>query len=128
MRELEQIRRAIGRCPTGSAVVTAAGELPAQYVFHAVGPVYHGGERGEPEQLASCYRQCLRLAEERGVKRISFPSISTGAYGYPVGQAARIAIDQVREHLQRADNQVEEAIFVLFDQRTYAAYAACLSH
>lgn len=128
MRELEQIRRAIGRCPTGSAVVTAAGQLPAQYVFHAVGPVYHGGERGEPEQLASCYRQCLKLAEERGVKRISFPSISTGAYGYPVGQAARIAIDQVREHLERADGQVEEAIFVLFDQRTYAAYAACLSH
>ncbi|HWC00236.1 MAG TPA: macro domain-containing protein, partial [Bryobacteraceae bacterium] len=117
----------IGRCPTGSAVVTAAGALPAQYVFHAVGPVYRGGEHGEPQQLASCYRECLKLAEERGVKRISFPSISTGAYGYPTGEAAAIAIEQVRRHLEQP-GEVEEATFVLFDQRTYAAYAACLPH
>ena len=83
MRELDGIRRRIGRCPTGSAVATAAGRLPAKYVFHAVGPVYRDGRHGEPELLASCYRKCLEMAEERGVRTISFPAISTGVYGIP---------------------------------------------
>src|SRR6202142_4419916 len=83
MAELDQIRARIGRCPTGSAVATGAGALPARYVFHAVGPIYRDGRRGEPELLAGCYRKCLALADERAVRTISFPAISTGVYGYP---------------------------------------------
>src|SRR5271167_681056 len=93
MRELDEIRRATGGCPTGSAVVTGAGALPAQYVFHAVGPIYRDGNHGEPAQLAACYRKCLDLAEEREVRTISFPAISTGAYGYPAEEATRIALE-----------------------------------
>ena len=83
MRELDVIRAQSGGCPTGSAVATTAGNLPAKYVFHAVGPVWRDGRHGEPELLAGCYRKCLELAAERGVRTISFPAISTGIYGYP---------------------------------------------
>jgi O-acetyl-ADP-ribose deacetylase len=99
MRELAAIRAQIGRCPTGSAVVTGAGRLPAQYVFHAVGPVYRSGGEKEAELLRSCYLKCLDLAAERQLSSISFPSISTGVYGYPIEEAARIAIDAVRDWL-----------------------------
>src|SRR5215472_14936178 len=92
MRELDSIRAKIGRCDTGSAVVTAAGNLPAKYVFHAVGPVYRDGKHQEPELLASCYRTCLDLAEKHGAHKVSFPSISTGIYGYPMEEAAAIAL------------------------------------
>src|SRR5450432_2078678 len=81
MRELDEIRARIGHCPTGSAVATGAGRLPAKYVFHAVGPVYRDGLHGEADLLASCYRTCLELAEDRGVQVISFPAISAGVYG-----------------------------------------------
>ena len=91
MQELDAIRAQIGRCPTGTAVATGAGRLPAKYVFHAVGPVYRDASRGEPELLAGCYRECLRMAEARGVRTISFPAISTGIYGYPARPAAEIA-------------------------------------
>ena len=124
MQELDEIRTRIGRCPTGSAVVTGAGRLPASFVFHAVGPVYRDGKHGEPELLASCYRTCLKLAEERNVMTISFPSISTGVYGYPVSDAAQIAIHEVKIHLEDPNTKVEEVIFVLFDQRTFDAYAS----
>lgn len=127
MRELDQIRRRTGGCPTGSAVATTAGKLPARYVFHAVGPIWRGGRHNEPELLASCYRTCLRMAEERGVKVITFPSISTGAYGYPVREAAGVALRTVAEWLSREENTVREAIFVLFDQATYDAYADALN-
>ena len=127
MRELDELRPKIGgRCPTGSAVATGAGKLPAKWVFHAVGPVYRDGKHGEPDLLASCYRTCLVLAEDRGVKTITFPSISTGIYGYPLEEAAPIALRTVAEHLAKPDTQVREAIFVLFDRRTYDAYAAAL--
>ena len=89
MRELDAIRPSIGSCPTGKAVATSAGRLPAKYVFHAVGPIYRDGRHGEPELLASCYRECLAMADERGVATISFPSISTGVYGYPLGGSQR---------------------------------------
>ena len=92
MRELDGIRTNAGGCPTGSAVATGAGSLPAQYVFHAVGPVYHDGRHGEPGQLTNCYRTCLDLAERHGVRTISFPAISTGAYGYPLEEAATSSI------------------------------------
>src|SRR5271169_6685896 len=84
MRELDEIRARIGSCPTGSAVVTGAGKLPAKYVFHAVGPIYRDGKREEARLLRSCYETCLRLAEERGVHVISFPINSKGGYGYPL--------------------------------------------
>lgn len=122
MRELAEI----GHCPTGSAVVTGGGNLAVRWVFHAVGPVWSGGGRGEADKLASCYRTCLALAEERGAARITFPSISTGAYGYPVEQAARIALDTVAAHLRRPEATVSEVIFVLFDAGTHDAYRRAL--
>ena len=126
MRELDGIRRQIGHCPTGSAVATGAGRLPAKYVFHGVGPVYRDGEQGEPELLASCYRKCLELAEEREVATISFPAISTGVYGYPLEEAAEIAIHEVKAHLERTDGKVQQAIFVLFGREAYEVYAKLL--
>jgi O-acetyl-ADP-ribose deacetylase (regulator of RNase III) len=92
-----------------------------------VGPVYKDGRHGEPELLRSCYTTTLRMAEERGLARITFPSISTGVYGYPVEQAAPIALRAVAEHLSRETGTVIEATFVLFDRATYDAYAAALA-
>ncbi len=126
MRELDRIRSETGGCPTGSAVATAAGKLPARYVFHAVGPVYRDGRRGEPELLASCYRKCLELGEERKVTTITFPAISTGVYGYPIGEAADIALGAVAEHLKKPGVTLREAIFVLFGRAAYDAFAAAL--
>ncbi len=126
MQELDEIRARQGGCPTGSAVVTGAGNLPARYVFHAVGPIWRGGTHNEPALLASCYRTCLALAEERGLSTISFPSISTGAYGYPVREAASIAIQEVCRHLERPETRLREVTFVLFDQATWEAYAEAL--
>lgn len=123
MRELDVIRREQGGCPTGSAVATTAGSLPAQHVFHAVGPVYRDGKHGEAEMLASCYRACLKLAEERGVRSISFPSISTGAYGYPMDEAARIALEAVGEHLRDPETGVREVLLVLWDQGSYDVHS-----
>jgi len=126
MRELDRIRAAQGGCPTGGAVVTGAGALPAKFVFHAVGPIYRDGRQGEPELLASCYDTAMRLAAAHGVEVISFPSISTGVYGYPLDQAAPIAIGAVSRHLSEGRTSVREAIFVLFDSGSYAAYARAL--
>lgn len=128
MRELDEIRATTGGCPTGDAVVTSAGSLPAQYVFHAVGPVYRDGKHGEPAQLASCYRRCLELGEERGIRSISFPAISTGAYGYPTNEAAGIAIETVARHLESPDTHVREVLFVLFDQGFYDIHARAANH
>jgi O-acetyl-ADP-ribose deacetylase (regulator of RNase III) len=128
MRELDRIRSETGGCPTGSAVATTAGALPARWVFHAVGPVYSGGKRNDAELLASCYRTCLRLAEERGAAVVSFPAISTGVYRYPLAEAARIATDVVVEHLQRGETAVREVVFVLFDRTAYDAYARALGY
>jgi O-acetyl-ADP-ribose deacetylase (regulator of RNase III) len=127
MRELDDIRAAIGSCPTGSAVVTTAGALPAQYVIHAVGPVYQDGLHDEPGQLASCYRKCLELAEERGARTVSFPAISTGAYGYPAEEAAEIALDSVARHFEHTASGVREVLFVLFDQGFYDLHARTAS-
>ena len=126
MRELDQIRAKTGGCPTGSAVVTTAGLLPARFVFHAVGPVYRGGKHGEPELLASCYHTCLKLAEEQGITTIAFPSISTGVYGYPIGDAACIALAEVKQHLENAGATVHQVTFVLFREPDYKVYAAAV--
>ncbi len=122
MRELDEIRDKQGGCPTGSAVATTAGRLPAQYVFHAVGPVYRGGGNREAELLASCYRTCLQLAEEHRVARISFPSISTGAYGYPIQEAAAIALETISTHMALPHSTIEEVVFVLFSRSDYDVY------
>jgi O-acetyl-ADP-ribose deacetylase len=126
MRELEGIRAAIGSCPTGQAVSTGAGRLPAKYVFHAVGPVYRDGRHGEPELLASCYRQCLAMAEARGIATMSFPAISTGVYGYPLEEATAIAIREVRAHLDRPNGKVRQVTFVLFGRSAWQAYVDAL--
>jgi O-acetyl-ADP-ribose deacetylase (regulator of RNase III) len=122
MRELDEIRARIGLCPTGDAVVTGAGRLPAKYVFHAVGPIYRDGKREEARMLRSCYEACLRLAEERDVHVISFPSISTGVYGYPLQEAAEIALRAVTEHLLRTRSAIERVILVQFGAQAQEVY------
>lgn len=126
MLELDEIRKKQGGCPPGSAVATTAGALPAKYVFHAVGPIYRDGKSGEPEQLAAAYRACLQLAEAKNAQYISFPSISTGAYGYPLVEAAPIALREVVNHLSQDSAKIMRAVFVLFDDRTLRAYGEAL--
>jgi O-acetyl-ADP-ribose deacetylase len=123
MEELNQIRARIERCPTGSAVATGAGRLPARHVFHAVGPVYHDGRHGEAELLASCYRTCFDLAEQHQARSITFPAISTGVYGYPLREAAAIALREAAQQLQRAESCIHEVVFVLFDPTAYEIFA-----
>jgi len=127
MRELDEIRASSGDCPTGSAVVTAAGALPAQYVIHAVGPIYQDGKHGEPAHLSNCYRKSLELAGERGARTVSFPAISTGAYGYPAEEAADIALASVAQHFEQTESGVREVLFVLFDQGFYDLHARAAS-
>jgi O-acetyl-ADP-ribose deacetylase (regulator of RNase III) len=123
MRELDSIRSTAGGCATGSAVVTGAGSLPARHVFHAVGPIYRDGMHGEAQQLASCYRKCFELAEQHGARTISFPAISTGAYGYPLEEAAGVALETIASRLRSPDCPVQDVLLILFDQGTYAVYA-----
>lgn len=125
LEECKQIRAERGRLPTGEAVITTGGNLKARHVIHTVGPVWHGGNREEADLLASAYRESLKLAIDRGLKSVSFPSISTGAYGYPVEPAARIALQTVIDFLAQ-DDSLAEVVFVLFDSRTYRVYADTL--
>ncbi|MBI4376431.1 MAG: O-acetyl-ADP-ribose deacetylase [Elusimicrobia bacterium] len=125
MMELNRIRPH-GGCPTGSAVVTKAGALPAKYVIHAVGPVWRGGGYDEARLLSSAYAASLRLASEKKAAKVSFPSISTGAYGYPLDKAAPIALRAVYSFLRDAKSSVREVVFVLFDRQTYRAYEDAL--
>lgn len=121
---LEECRR-IGGCPTGEARLTSGGNLPARYVIHAVGPIWRDGRSGEAEKLASAYRWSLRLAEENGLASVAFPSISTGAYGYPVEDAAPIALRTALEHLGTAGS-VRTIVFVLFTKHTLESYERAL--
>ncbi|HLH01480.1 MAG TPA: O-acetyl-ADP-ribose deacetylase [Bryobacteraceae bacterium] len=122
LQELDTIRSEQGGCPTGSAVVTSAGRLPARYVFHAVGPRYRDGKHGESELLASCYTTCLNLAAERDVQTISFPSISTGIYGYPIEDAAQIAVRTVAVWLRSHTGSVRVVKLVQFSQSDHEIY------
>jgi len=124
--ELLEECRTLGGCETGDAKITGAGRLPVQHVIHAVGPVWHGGEQGEPELLASCYRRAIELAAEHGCARVAFPAISTGVYGYPVEAGARAAIDATRAAMEQHP-EVEEARFWLFGDAAYAAFERALS-
>jgi len=121
LEECRRIRGQRGPLPPGQAVSTSGAKLSARYVIHTVGPVWHGGESNEPETLASCYRECLRLAQELKCGTISFPSISTGAFGYPVHDAAQVALRAVVESLQQPSS-VTLVRFVLFDSRSHRAY------
>jgi len=117
--------RTLGGCAPGDAKLTRGYRLPAGHVIHTVGPIWHGGTPGERETLASCYRTCLRIAQEQGFATIAFPAISTGIYGFPREPAAQIAINTIADHL--AQHAVPESvIFVCFDAATRAAYEAAL--
>jgi O-acetyl-ADP-ribose deacetylase len=113
---------AIGGCPTGEAVVTPGFALPAKWIVHAVGPVWHGGRDGEPELLRSCYRRSLEVAREAGATSIAFPAISTGIYGYPSGPAAEIAVSTTLAHAGPMDVRL-----VAFDDETYRLYESLLA-
>jgi O-acetyl-ADP-ribose deacetylase len=115
--------RTLGGCRTGDAKVTRAYRLPADIVIHAVGPVWHGGSSGEPDLLASCYRRAVELAAQHGARRVALPAISAGVYGYPLDQAARIAVETTRAALAEHP-EVEEARFWLFSPRVLDAFKA----
>lgn len=118
---LEATRQIVG-CPRGEARITPGFDLPARYVIHTVGPVWTGGDQGESEVLASCYRQSLLLARENKIKSIAFPSISTGVYGFPIEQAAHIAVSTVREELSSDPGQLKEVMFCCFSSADYEIY------
>ena len=118
--------RGLGGCDTGDAKITGAGRLPVEHVIHAVGPVWHGGERGERELLAACYRRAIELAAEHGCARVAFPAISTGVYRYPLAEAAATAVAATREALA-AHPEVEEARFWLFSDAALRAFEHALA-
>jgi O-acetyl-ADP-ribose deacetylase (regulator of RNase III) len=126
LEECKQIVARQGRLPTGRAVITTGGNLPARQVIHTVGPIWQGGNKGEAQLLASAYQESLKLAAENNLTSIAFPSISTGAYGYPLVEAARVAISSVASFLKEQVTPIKEVVFVLFDARTYEAYASAL--
>ena len=126
LEECKKIVAQQGRLPTGKAVITTGGNLKSQYVIHTVGPIWHGGSRNEAELLRSAYYECLKLAAESKLASISFPSISTGAYGYPVDEAAKIAVSTVVSFLKEQATSLKDVVFVLFDSRTYQSYRSAL--
>ena len=128
--EIEQacaeIRKREGGCPTGKAVITTGGNLPAKYVIHTAGPVWEGGNSGEAELLASCYQSSLQLAVENGIQCIAFPSISTGIYGYPTEKAAVVALTAVKEFVDQNNAAPTTIQFILFDEATHTCYLDAL--
>jgi len=114
--------RALGGCQTGDAKITNGHGLAARYVIHTVGPVWHGGNRGEAELLASCYRRSLELAREKNLRTIAFPSISTGVYGYPLKDAAIIAVETVKEFVDANPSSFDEVVFCCFSARDLEVY------
>jgi len=123
LEECRQIVARLGRLPAGQAVATGAGNLAATHVIHTVGPFWNGGKHGEAETLASCHRESIRIADELGLASIAFPAISTGAYRYPVEQAAQVAVSSAADALKSATH-VREVRFVLFDHDTFNIYAS----
>lgn len=117
--------KTLGGCPTGEARITKGYLLPARFVIHTVGPIWHGGTKGEPELLASCYRACFALAKEHHLRTLAFPAISTGVYGYPKEEAARIAVGEIRRALA-ANSELAQILLVCFNPATRAAYEQAL--
>ena len=126
MEECKRIVAQQGRLPPGQAVITTGGRLPALRVIHTVGPIWRGGKSGETETLASAYQESLKLAAHHGLKWVAFPSISTGAYGYPVQEAAEVALRTVLAFLQEHNTPVEEVTFVLYDSTALEVYRGTL--
>ena len=124
--EIMEECRKIGGCPTGEARITSGGRLKAKYVIHAVGPIYSGGRRGEAELLASAYRNSLKLASAHGIRSLAFPSLSTGAYGYPLREAAAIALKTTIAYLKAHPGGIELVRFVLFGQEAYKTFQGAL--
>ena len=117
--------RTLGGCETGDARLTGAYDLPARFVIHTVGPVWQGGDRGEPDLLASCYRRCFQIAAGNGIATIAFPAISTGVYGYPLERATRIAVTETMRHLG-ADGALRKVVFACFGAEVRDIYAALI--
>jgi O-acetyl-ADP-ribose deacetylase (regulator of RNase III) len=122
---LEECRRLHG-CETGAAKITKGYDLPAKWIIHTVGPVWRGGRHDEDRLLAACYRSCLQLAQEIKIRSIAFPSISTGAYGFPINRASQIAVSEIRAHLEK-NPLPETVVIVCFDAHTYQSYVRALS-
>ena len=116
----------MGGCETGNAKLTKGYDLPAQYVIHAVGPVWRGGKRNEPQKLENCYRRCLEIANENGIRSIAFPCISTGIYHFPKDQAAKIALEVVDQCLKEMP-EIEKVIFCCFSDEDFRKYQSMLS-
>ena len=116
------------RCPTGEARITPGFRLPAKFVIHTVGPVYRDGEHGEPEKLANCYRSSLALAAENDCKSVAFPCISTGVYGYPIEDAAKIAVRETEAFLKTHDSEVIFCCFSEYDAKIYDELLTCGAH
>lgn len=120
LEECIEIRRKQGKCPPGEAVITSGGNLKAKYVIHTVGPIWYGGEKDEPKLLAHAYINSFKLAYKNNINSISFPSISTGAYRYPIKEACRIALSTTKQFLEKLDFQ--EIRFILFSERDFNIY------
>ncbi|MCB9286972.1 MAG: O-acetyl-ADP-ribose deacetylase [Lewinellaceae bacterium] len=127
LEECKQIRAECGKCPTGQAVITTAGNMPARKVIHTVGPIWgHHSEKDSERLLADCYRNSLKLAEANGLKSVAFPNISTGVYGFPKDKAAKAAIQAVKEFLG-SGSSIESVYFVCFDEENFHLYNALLT-
>lgn len=124
-KQLLEECRSLGGCKTGNAKITKGYNLPARHIIHTVGPVWHGGTRGEPELLASCYRRSLEIANEHGLRSVAFPAISTGVYGYPIHAAAEIAVNTVRA-FGASQSSVQEVTFCCFSERDLQVYEELL--
>ena len=122
MAQCDQIRADQGGCPTGQAVMTTAGNLPAKKVIHTVGPIYSGGSERESQLLSQCYLNSMKLAEKHALKSLSFPNISTGVYGYPKHEAAKLALTTVSTYLARPKCAIKQVVFVCFDDENYSIY------
>lgn len=120
-KELLDECRTLNGCETGNAKITIGFKLPAKYIIHTVGPVWHGGHSGEQEKLASCYKRCMHVADENNIKTIAFPNISTGVYGYPKNEAAEIAIKEISRFLAY-HKTMEKVIFCIFDDENFSIY------
>lgn len=125
LEECRQIVARHGNCPTGQAVITTAGNLPARYVIHTVGPIWNGGRHNEEQLLGEAYLNSLKLAVENGIKTIAFPNISTGVYSFPKDKAAKIAVETVQRFLA-TEAQIQKVYFVCFDQQNYELYQQLL--
>jgi O-acetyl-ADP-ribose deacetylase (regulator of RNase III) len=121
LEECQQIRARQGGCKVGQAVITSGGRLPARYVIHTVGPHWNGGQKGEPEKLANCYRSSLQIATDKQLESVAFPGISTGIYGYPKPEAAAVAVREVRQWLATHEYP-KEVVFVAFDEEAKQLY------